>query len=422
MNYLSKFWSRIQKSNLLSLINPYSAYQILYQLVYLFTSFICLRWILPEEVGVWQTMLLIESYLMFSRFGVFNAFNREFPFYLGKGENSKALSFLYTAEFFALLLGGLFFILIPLSLFFYNPPDQPLWTISVLALALVSPMNIYRNFLDLTYRTNKDFALLAKVQVRLIIIVLLSVIPVIFFGYLGYLARFIFIGVCALSLYAYFRAQPFAPKFLKKEFKYLFIEGLPLFGSNYIQNLVKGIPKIWILYFGSVSMLGLFSPVQAILSLAVLIPASISLYLLPHLNFEYGKSNNKEEIIKNGFKAAGLSMLILLPIVTILWFAIPPLISAVLPNYIEAIFPMQLALVLSFLAAFKIAFNVFTVLKAWNQMYVYLVLLVLVQILVPYLIITFYSTYQLLTMLIISLIIAELLMMLISYLTIKRIK
>ncbi len=415
-------WNKIGQWKFFQLISPYSAFQIIYQLAYLFSSLLCLRWILPEEVGVWQTMLLVESYMMFSRFGVFNAFNREFPYFLGKGDNQRALQFLSTAEFFAICLCIIYVVCLPLSLLFYNPAETPLWSISVLALALVAPMNIYRNFMDLTYRTSKDFALLAKVQVRMTLLVIPTVLLVYLLGYQGYLLRFIFLGVAALSLYIYYRAQPFKPRLIKPEFKYLFKEGLPLFYSNYLQNIVKGFPKIIILFFSSMTVLGLFSPVQAVLSLGVLIPSSISLYLLPKLNFDYGKNDSKKEIISNGFKAAGISMLIMLPIVLILWFLMPPVIKAFLPNFVESIFPMQLALILSVFTAFKISFNVFTVLKEWSKMYIYLGFLLLVQALIPFTIIKLYPDQNILVMLIISLIIAEIIMILVSITTIKNIK
>lgn len=90
------------------LTNSFMVVSLLLNLARMFTGLICIRWISPEQMGIWQLILLIESYLMFARFGIFNSLNRELPFYLGRNRTEKAMKYHDTAEGYAILV-SLFF-------------------------------------------------------------------------------------------------------------------------------------------------------------------------------------------------------------------------------------------------------------------------------------------------------------------------
>lgn len=387
----------------------------------MFASFVCLRWVLPEEMGVWKIMVLIESYILLARFGVFNAFNREFPYFLGKGENDRAVVFLNTAESFALVLCVFFLLIIPLSLLFYEPSDEPLWRVSILTLAIYVPFNVYRNFLDLTYRTSKEFRKLAIVQMWLILITIVSIWFVYKYGYSGYLIRLIFMGVASILVYSFYRAHKFGPSINWTSFKYLFVEGLPLFASNYLQNIIKSFPAMFVLYFGGTTILGLFTPVLAILGLGLLLPSSIGVYLLPTLNFSYGEMDNKQRIVRDGLMASLYSIIIVAPIILLLWNITPWLVETYLPEYSSVSNVMCLALIVGLLASFRVSFNVFTVLKAWSNMFKYLIFVLVVNVLIPVVLIRLNYFDDLLITIIVSLIIIEILAIISSIVLIKSI-
>ena len=54
------------------------------------SNLVIIRWLEPEETGVWQTLVLAQSYMAFAQLGFFNGLNREFPFWVGKGDVEKA--------------------------------------------------------------------------------------------------------------------------------------------------------------------------------------------------------------------------------------------------------------------------------------------------------------------------------------------
>ena len=169
---------------------------LLLNLARMFTGLICIRWISPEQMGIWQLILLIESYLMFARFGIFNSLNRELPFYLGRNRTEKAMKYHDTAEGYAILVSLFFLIALPVSLFFYHPPIV-YWRECMLVFAAYLPFKFYSGFIELTFRSGRDFRKLAFVQLILIIFTILSVWVVFFFGFEGDLARvvvLVFVG------------------------------------------------------------------------------------------------------------------------------------------------------------------------------------------------------------------------------------
>lgn len=53
------------------------------------TSLIAAKYLLPYELGVIQTVILVPSYCAFIHLGVFNGLNRNIAFYEGKGDKKK---------------------------------------------------------------------------------------------------------------------------------------------------------------------------------------------------------------------------------------------------------------------------------------------------------------------------------------------
>ena len=78
------------------------------------SNLVIIRWLEPEETGVWQTLVLAQSYMAFTQLGFFNGLNREFPFWMGRGDDEKAhrmaattlTQSLFCACFSLLIFGG----------------------------------------------------------------------------------------------------------------------------------------------------------------------------------------------------------------------------------------------------------------------------------------------------------------------------
>jgi O-antigen/teichoic acid export membrane protein len=163
--------------------------------------------------------------------------------------------------------------------------------------------------------------------------------------------------------------RPFSvlPIFNKKELTSLIKIGFPLFIVSYVTSFVDTIPRLYLLKFGSIEQLGLFSPIIIMLSLAVLLPNSISSYMYPKMSFQYGISKDKNKIWQIILLTLIISFISSLPLFLLVYF---------LSDYVYLIFPKYSA-VSPYLkiASFSILFIghksggiSFSVLKSWWMM------------------------------------------------------
>ena len=402
------------------LINSFMIFSLLLNLSRLLTGLICIQWISPEEMGVWQFMILIEGYLMFARFGIFNSLNRELPFYLGRNRTEKAMKYHDAAEGYAILVSLLFFISLSVSLLFYNPPIV-YWKECILVFAAYLPFKFYSGFIELTFRSGRDFRSLAFVQMILIVFTVLSVWLVYFYGFEGYLARLIVLAVIGLVLMLWFRPFRFKANLNVQYLKQLFRMGMPLFISNYGQSVISSFPGMLILLFGNLTSLGLYYPVSIIINFGAMVPGAISTYLYPQTSFEYGVNKNINHVIQKSLKAGFYSMLLMVPVIAIVYFLLPSMFYRFAPQYNEAMLAGKWALLFSLVGCLSLFYNPFAILKAWKPMYAYLFISGIISWCLPFVVLSFMDAKDILVALVISFLAVKIILAWVNYMSIQRI-
>lgn len=380
-----------------------------------------MKWVPPTDIAAWQLLLTVETILMFLRFGVVNAFNREFSFLLGKQDSNKAMEYLNTVEFYILVLCGLSFILISLG-YFFNLNYWGINSWAILAFSLYFPAKFYSAFYELMFRSKKDFNLLSKLQIWTIILSFLTLPLVIWFEFSGFLMRMVLISFVGLLFSRYLRPYPFFADFKYNHFKYLFKSGIPLFFSNYTQSLVATIPILLLTFQKDIISVGFFYPVNLVLNYGTLMSSSVSLFLLPKLNFEYGRLNDRNIILSNSIKESWSTFWISLPFVFFGILILPTVIKTMIPNYVESIVGMQLALLLTSLSSFNLLYNPFTVFQEWRLMYIYLGAAISLSILVPFTAIFFFPHISKIIVLILSIMGTKIILIGLNYFLLKFMK
>src|SRR4051812_28883411 len=74
------------------------------------SGFIVYKWVDPYYIGLWSSLLLVDTYSTFLRLGVINGMNREFPYWLGKGDTEKANRLIQTTFYYTLCTIALFLV------------------------------------------------------------------------------------------------------------------------------------------------------------------------------------------------------------------------------------------------------------------------------------------------------------------------
>lgn len=323
------------------------------------------RFIGPEITGKVAFFAIPLGYLWILTLGIPSALARELPYYLAKGEKDKALNYAQTAESFSIVMGFLcsigFGVLAIISLIQGNYFFAMGWAFQIVS----AFFSIYNSYILTLYRTTDEFVKIAKGN---LVTAITSIIffPIIFFNsFLGLFMR-PFATQITSNIYLHIK-RPFKFKFGfdKKAFKILFKFGMPLIIVGYIEaNLWTSAQATMVVSFGDDIQLGLYSFINQILLLLLIIPSVVSEMLRPKFSAIYGRTNGSiTKTLKSSIKPLSISFAFSLVAVVISWFFIGDIIKWLLPKYVEAIPALEVALLLVPIMTIKTIKYIFVVTK-----------------------------------------------------------
>ena len=161
---MTRITDKIKKSDsaaaILSLMNS----NLLVSFVGAAASIIQAKFVTAEQLGYFRQFGIITNYLFFLHLGTYQAVERLYPLYIGKGENEKARRLVGVAE------AWIFFVSIPTSLIFLALGIFSLlrgnWmaTLGWIAQAVAMFTTVYGGFIKATYRSGQDFKKMARAQ------------------------------------------------------------------------------------------------------------------------------------------------------------------------------------------------------------------------------------------------------------------
>lgn len=301
-------------------------------------GFLVLRWIDPGDLGQWQSLLLMSTYLSILTLGTTSAINRELPYLLGKNEEDKAMRFLSSVGFFTEALSWSFVVLsMAIGLFFWSM-NWYKWDfcLQLVLAAINGAINIHTNFIGATFRTSNSFQKVGKVQF-LIALGYILLIPLIYYGNIG--GYIFYQTILSLLLYlGYWWHRPFKVKYQwnLKALKEMVQVGFHLYIWNYLSTVSKSFPRLALVVFANPYTVGLYAPAQNVNTAILNLPGLLNRILFPKMSFKYGESGKVHEVIASSFRWAwmifGTMALIAIP----LTFGIPYVFDRFFPKYVES--------------------------------------------------------------------------------------
>lgn len=345
----------------------FSAASTLNSVITMLASFVIMRWVDPEHLGLWQSLLLIQTYATIAQLGVFNGLNRELPYRLGKGD-STAVEFVSAGQAFAYSVVGLLTVGAFISII---PSNDPQVRYVLPAVFLSSGCHIYMQFLGATYRASRSFR-------KLTIIYLVeatagvATLPLVYFlHYPGLPLRYLALGAIALTVRHRWRPYPVKSRFDLKKLGTLLAVGLPLYALAYLLSISSTLPQVILLSQGSVEMVGIYAPAAAMTTLMTMVPGSIAQYVYPHMSHRLGATGDPGSLWPIAWRSSLVFMAFSVPVLLILVFLFPPMIEAFLPKYVPAIPAIKWTLISGFFLGSSISISALNSLKAWFWMSVY---------------------------------------------------
>lgn len=339
---------------------------MLLSVVQLIANLLVIRWISPEQLGIWNTIIVIKSYALFLNFGVTNGLNRELPFLLGRNHKRIAKRIAESALFVSLAAAVLAIVTLTISSVMTETSQM---RSSLQALGVVCALSFINMYYGTTFRTNQAFLLFAKINIVLTGVELVTLFLPGMYGYEGFLIRIASIEIIKLTLFLLLQPFPVLPKFSRFGFLFLISTGIPLFLSTYLSAITDTLKRVILKGASSFEMVGLFSPALAVYSLNNLLPRTLGQYIFPKLNYGLGAGRSYKAMWSKSVKFSLVNAVLMTPIVVIGWFAIPPAINTFFPEYVVGSRAAQIALLAGLFAPFGMLMNFFNSLKNWRWIY-----------------------------------------------------
>ena len=334
----------------------------------LLSNVIVIRWLAPDDAGVWQTLTLVLGYSMIIQFGMMNGLQREYPVLAGRGQLDEALRMCATTLAHILVCSALVFVGF-LTAGFVLGGDR--WLLGFSTMAVVGAATFYASYLATTYRTTVHFGHLANVQLVYSVLLLVTVTPVFLWEFEGLCVRLIVLALGNTALLHRSRPIRVRPKFEWAAAKPLLTAGIPMVIYSHMVVVSDGFVRVVLLGTGGVLLVGLFAPAQALRGAMAALPGSINQYLTPRLGMELGKTDDPQKLWEASWKGSVATTLALIPVGVIAWFAVPWGIELIFPKYTAGTRAAQLMAVAATFYGVRVGTAAMAVLKAWAPLYTY---------------------------------------------------
>ncbi len=342
-----------------------------------------MRWVEPSLMGLWQTLLLCQSYGEVLRLGVVRGLNRELPFELGKGNTVRAHQLVATAEALTLIVSvcGLMIFLL-LTLLPFGPCRQ--WQIAAAAAGVVWSSAHIRSYLEATFRGSTEFLALGKYQFLEAALQLITVILVAWWGFPGMCLRSA--GVAVVGTVCLYSIRPIqvAPQIRWPDVRDLMATGLPLFGIAYLWTVGETANRVALLCFADITTLGLYCTIGAVSAVLLTIPNTFVSYFYPRITHDFAVTGNHEHVWRGSIRVLAWSASTSLLLLGCGWATLPYLLALAFPEYSAAAPAMRITLLASvFWSANFVRVGLYSM-KAWRYLYSYCAMLLVAKMTLAY--------------------------------------
>lgn len=398
----------------------YSLASTFSSIVSMLVSFVNMRWLGPEILGIWQSLTIIIAYLPFLQLGIQSGLNLELPIELGKGNKEKSDKLVATAKYFAICLACIISAIgICVFLYLLHVGVDNKYLYGTVAILVISVITCFRLHYIATYRSAKAFDKLSNIYLIDSVFNFSFILVIYYYQYYGLLVYYVgkeLIATFLMYVYAPYRKLP--ASFDKSVFVILLKRGIFMTLFNQIKGVIETFPKILLVSMGGVVQVGLFSPVLAVGSLISMIPNQLAQFLVPQMGYKYGETGKAQDMWIYLKKISLLIPIFILPFSIIGWLLIPYIVETFFPKYIESIIPIRIML-FGFIFSIKLTYNFLITIKAYREVLFLQGVDAVCLLLIPYICILYYN-YPLTTSLALGLSMGYFVSYVINYWVVKR--
>lgn len=332
--------------------------------VAIISGLIIARWMLPEELGLFNGLSIFSSYIILIQFGIPSGLSRELPFYFGQNKADYAHDLAATAKYFMVVLsiGILILCLIPTIYFLIKGNYK--YALGSIVIGVISAQTFYSTkYLKILYRSDNHFNKLVNIKLINTFVDLISIVLV---------YKYLFYGLCLRAiifvLVDWYFTEKWKPlhtqaKFNWENFKELSRVGMPIYFVANIYGLWPTFQRTLVLSMLGTKGLGIYALANIVQNMLSTFNNTISSISFPKMSLAYGQGKSITEVIKIPLKLMLVSLSIYTFILLVGWSLLPKVVAVVLPNYIEGVEAAQWMFLVAIVSSFAIFSNTYMVFK-----------------------------------------------------------
>jgi O-antigen/teichoic acid export membrane protein len=311
-------------------------------------SFVCARLLSPKDFGAFQTAQLLLTYLGCLSFGVFNGFNRHYPYLLGKGDHEAATRLSQTGYSVARVTAVIAIILaFGQLLIFWKTSGNPSLILAAVAVIPIAAFSQINN-LQMNILTGRQaFGWLARVQF-LVAFAALALLPLVWkFAVPGQCVRLVVTAAVGWIMFLFQTGDARVWHWDSKAILELIKIGMPIMVIGYLYQVFSVADRTLVAWVKGTEAVGHYALAGLAISAiqSVYLPLGIATY--SKASHAYGRSQSLASLIRPVKRFLLLISISAVPLAVLIYFCLPVFVPWLLPKYVAGIRAGQIACITS---------------------------------------------------------------------------
>jgi len=322
------------------------------------------RLVMPATLGLFTGIGLALRYAPFLQLGILDGLYRELPYYIGKGQRSRAEELASAAQAWALVVGGAYAVVL-LGIGGWNLWRAEYWMAAGWATNAVLAVVFYYKtyYLQLTFRTAHDFSRLAFVNVVESVSSLALLALVAWLQFYGLCLRALLAGAVGTGLLFLWRPLRVRPRWNGRHLRHLLKIGLPIFGVGQLYTWWSVLSSTLVLKFAGVEGMGLYAMVVMANTALGFIPSAVTQVVHPRMAEHFGRHHRVAGLVRIARWPMVLTALGLVPVIAASWWLVGPATRLLVPKYAAAIPAMKWSLLIPLATTFYPLAGIFQIIR-----------------------------------------------------------
>ncbi len=325
-------------------------------------SLAVVRLVPPSILGLFNAVILVQSYIAPLHLGVPDGLARDLPLALGKGAIRTARAFAAAAAAWsgAISLAASAIALL-LSMWF---AAHGKWhhAIGWITNGVCFLSILYGSgHLQVTFKTSSEFRTLAKCAILEGLVLLAAVPLVALFGFFGLAARASLASGITLAFLWRNRPMRVTPRWSAPHIKRMLSIGFPILLNNACLMWWGALDRTLVLHWKGHEGLGLYSVCILLVGAMTQLPIAFAQVIYPRIAWDFGSGNGRAAAIHGAWRGCIIPFVSSSVIALAAWPMMPTLLRLLAPQYQGAAPALQWSLLLCVVLALtpsRVAFNV----------------------------------------------------------------